>query len=179
MERAVTTDDPSSEARTRALDERTPRRRRARGRAPEPLWRELPGGYDPDYDDPADDDSTGYLPPDDTDLPPSRIATSALDAPDPERVQAAAVGPLGTVVLNRYRLERKLGAGGFGVVYLAFDQKLEREVAVKVIPKDGDEPVPQRAAREARVAARLNHPGIVAFYELGQDDEAVYLVSEL
>ena len=56
MERAVTTDDPSSEARTRALDERTPRRRRARNRAAEPLWREGPGGFHPDYDVPHPDD---------------------------------------------------------------------------------------------------------------------------
>ena len=83
------------------------------------------------------------------------------------------------VVLDRYRLERKLGAGGFGVVWLAFDEKLEREVAVKVIQADGGDPVTQRAAREATVAARLNHPGIVSLYELGEDDEAVYLVSEL
>src|SRR5204862_347401 len=80
---------------------------------------------------------------------------------------------------ERYRLERRLGAGGFGVVWLAFDEKLEREVAVKVIPREDDEPIPQRAAREARVAARLNHPGIVALYELAADDEAVYPVSEL
>jgi hypothetical protein len=83
-------------------------------------------------------------------------------------------------VLGRYRLERRLGAGGFGVVWLAFDEKLEREVAVKIVERDGgDEPVPDRVAREARVAARLNHPGIVSLYELGEDDHAVYLVSEL
>jgi hypothetical protein len=163
MERPVTTDDPSAEARTRALEERTPRRRRARERAAEPLWRERPGGYDAD-DDPADDD------------PPSQLRTTAFDTPPAERIHGSF---LGGIVLNRYRLERKLGAGGFGVVYLAFDEKLQREVAVKVIAKDGDEPVPARAAREARVAARLNHPGIVALYELGQDDHAVYLVSEL
>jgi hypothetical protein len=87
--------------------------------------------------------------------------------------------PGGRLVLGRYRLERKLGAGGFGVVWLAFDEKLEREVAVKIIQADGDDPVTVRAAREARVAARLNHPGIVSLYELGEDDEAVYLVSEL
>jgi hypothetical protein len=52
-------------------------------------------------------------------------------------------------------------------------------VAVKVVPREGDDPSSERAEREARVAARLNHPGIVAMYELGADDEAVYLVSEL
>jgi eukaryotic-like serine/threonine-protein kinase len=83
------------------------------------------------------------------------------------------------MVLGRYSLERKLGAGGFGVVWLAFDEKLEREVAVKVIPREGDDPVSERAEREARVAARLNHPGIVALYELGADEDATYLVSEL
>src|SRR5437763_14182884 len=84
------------------------------------------------------------------------------------------------LVLDRYRLERRLGAGGFGVVWLAFDEKLEREVAVKIVERDRDGgPVSERAAREARVAARLNHPGIVSLYELGEDAEAVYLVSEL
>jgi hypothetical protein len=84
------------------------------------------------------------------------------------------------LVLGRYRLERRLGAGGFGVVWLAFDEKLEREVAIKIVERDsGDEPVPVRAAREARVAARLNHPGIVSLYELGEDEHSVYLVSEL
>jgi hypothetical protein len=82
-------------------------------------------------------------------------------------------------VLDRYHLERQLGRGGFGTVWLAFDEKLQREVAVKVVPREGDDPVLQRAEREARVAARLNHPGIVALYELATDDDAVYLVSEL
>jgi tRNA A-37 threonylcarbamoyl transferase component Bud32 len=82
-------------------------------------------------------------------------------------------------VLGRYMLQRRLGAGGYGVVWLGWDEKLEREVAVKVIPREAEGPAPQRAEREARVAARLNHPGIVSLYELGADDEAVYLVSEL
>src|SRR5919205_843118 len=99
-------------------------------------------------------------------------AGSGRQGPDPAAQPAR-------VVLGRYRLERRIGAGGFGVVWLAFDEKLEREVAVKVIQRDGDDPVPARAEREARVAARLNHPGIVALYELASDDESVYLVSEL
>jgi eukaryotic-like serine/threonine-protein kinase len=82
-------------------------------------------------------------------------------------------------VLGRYLLQRRLGAGGYGTVWLGWDEKLEREVAVKVIPREEDGPAPVRAEREARVAARLNHPGIVSLYELGADDEATYLVSEL
>ena len=81
------------------------------------------------------------------------------------------------MILNRYRLERRLGAGGFGVVWLAWDEKLEREVAVKAIPREGG--AGERVEREARAAARLNHPGIVAIYELASDEHDVYLVSEL
>jgi eukaryotic-like serine/threonine-protein kinase len=84
------------------------------------------------------------------------------------------------LVLGRYRLERRLGAGGYGVVWLAHDEKLQREVAVKVIPSDEDAGSRSaRAEREARVAAQLNHPGIVALYELGADAQATYIVSEL
>src|SRR5436190_16153742 len=81
------------------------------------------------------------------------------------------------LLLGRYRLTRRLGSGGFGTVYAATDERLRREVAIKVIPcADTDD---ERAGREARVAARLNHPNVVALYELGSDDENVYLVSEL
>lgn len=88
----------------------------------------------------------------------------------------------GGLVLGRYRLEERLGAGGFGVVWRARDEHLEREVAVKTIARadtasrgGGDD----RPAREAKAAARLNHPGIVALYEMGADAGSVYLVSEL
>jgi len=83
----------------------------------------------------------------------------------------------GRVALGRYRLEERLGAGGFGVVWRAHDLKLERDVAVKVMPREGGDP--DRVTREALAAARLNHPGIVALYELGSDDHYTYLVSEL
>jgi eukaryotic-like serine/threonine-protein kinase len=92
-------------------------------------------------------------------------ASGGTDAPQTERL-----------LVDRYRLERRLGAGGFGVVWQAWDERLEREVAVKAVPREGDD---ERPEREARAAARLNHPGIVALYELVADDEHVYLVSEL
>jgi hypothetical protein len=83
----------------------------------------------------------------------------------------------GDLILGRYRIERRLGSGGFGTVYAARDERLHREVAVKVIPRaaTGD----QHADREARVAARLNHPSVVALFELAGDPDNVYLVSEL
>lgn len=83
-----------------------------------------------------------------------------------------------TVVLERYRLMRRLGAGAFGVVWLALDERLDRVVAVKRIEAHDPE-MAARAEREAIAAARLNHPGIVALHEAGRDAEAVYLVSEL
>jgi hypothetical protein len=81
------------------------------------------------------------------------------------------------LLLERYRLVRRLGSGGFGTVWLAHDERLQRDVAVKRIPLDDTDP--ERAQREAQAAARLSHPGIVALYETGADDEACYLVSEL
>jgi serine/threonine protein kinase len=76
------------------------------------------------------------------------------------------------LVLGRYRLRRPLGAGAFGTVWLAHDERLVREVAVKVIPSATAE-----KGREALAAARLNHPGIVMLYEAGEEDRTAYLVS--
>ncbi len=81
------------------------------------------------------------------------------------------------LVLGRYRMGRRLGAGGFGAVHEALDEALDRWVAVKVIPSDAETPV--RARREAVAAARLEHPGIVAIYDAGEEDGARYLISEL
>jgi hypothetical protein len=81
------------------------------------------------------------------------------------------------VVLDRYVLQRRLGSGAFGTVWLARDERLERDVAVKMLPRERI--MGGRFEREARVAARLSHPGIVTLYEASMDDEGAYLVSEL
>lgn len=85
----------------------------------------------------------------------------------------------GTVVLDRYALLEEIGSGGFGAVWLARDERLERPVAIKRIPVRGNGATAERAEREALVAARLSHPAVVSLYESGRDGEAVYLVSEL
>src|SRR5205807_3676284 len=90
-------------------------------------------------------------------------------------IQLASAG--GEVVLGRYRLHRRLGSGGFATVWLARDERLERDVAVKVLPRE--RVIGGRFEREARAAARLSHPAIVTLYEAAVDDEGAYLVSEL
>ncbi len=81
------------------------------------------------------------------------------------------------MVLRRYRLRRRLGTGGFATVWLGTDERLDREVAIKILPRE--RVVGGRFEREARAAARLAHPGIVTLFEAAVDDEGAYLVSEL
>jgi hypothetical protein len=84
---------------------------------------------------------------------------------------------VGALVLNRFRVRGRLGSGGFGTVYRAWDERLERDVAVKVIELQG-QPL-DRVLREAQAVARLNHRSVVTLYELGEDGRRAYLVSEL
>lgn len=84
---------------------------------------------------------------------------------------------VGSLVLDRFLIERRIGSGGFGVVYEAWDGRLERAVAVKAIEQRGE--AGKRVMREAQAAARLNHPGIVTLYEMGEEDGNALLVSEL
>ncbi len=74
-------------------------------------------------------------------------------------------------MLAHYRVEAKLGEGGMGAVYRAFDTRLERQVAVKVLLPDpyADPDRQQRLMREARAASALNHPNIVTVYEIASE----------
>src|SRR5271165_934933 len=78
-------------------------------------------------------------------------------------------GSLGS--LGRFQLRERLGDGGFGQVFLAFDPRLDRDVALKVLKQpDPNERVMERFFREARAAARLDHPNIVAVHDAGFDE---------
>src|SRR5215207_8169455 len=83
-------------------------------------------------------------------------------------VDLQALGPDSD--LGRYRLVRLLGRGGMGEVYLAHDQSLDRDVAIKFISPDktADEDARRRLMREARAAAALDHPAICTVHETGE-----------
>jgi serine/threonine-protein kinase len=84
-------------------------------------------------------------------------------------------------VLAHYRIVRSIGAGGMGEVFLADDEKLGRQVALKVL-SDTFAPEPERCARfarEARAVAALNHPNIVTIYSVEEQDGLLFMTMEL
>lgn len=83
--------------------------------------------------------------------------------------------------IGRYRVIEKIGAGGMGEVYLAFDPKLQRNVAIKLLPASlADDPETRaRFVREAQTAASLNHINIVTIYEVDESDGRHFIAMEL
>src|SRR5579864_2622829 len=89
--------------------------------------------------------------------------------------------PLGSGTrLGPYEIQSPLGAGGMGEVYRARDKRLERIVAVKILPShlSEDPEAKQRFDREARTISSLNHPSICTLYDVGHQDGIDYLVME-
>src|SRR6516162_7197194 len=82
--------------------------------------------------------------------------------------------------LGPYEIQSALGAGGMGEVYLAKDTRLERTVAVKILPShlSQDPEAKQRFDREARTISSLNHPSICTLHDVGHQDGIDYLVME-
>jgi serine/threonine protein kinase/tetratricopeptide (TPR) repeat protein len=88
-----------------------------------------------------------------------------------------AITALTTALADRYRIDRKLGQGGMASVYLARDVRHDRDVAIKMLDAELAESLGrQRFVREIRLAARLNHPHILALYDSGECDGTLYFV---
>jgi serine/threonine-protein kinase len=104
-----------------------------------------------------------------------------LPAPDGSddngRVDAFGAG----AKIGRFRIERELGAGGMGVVYEAVDERLDRRVALKVLPPDalGDDERRRRFLREARAAAAVTHPNVAVVYDADEVLGRIFIAMEL
>src|SRR5258708_4316303 len=80
--------------------------------------------------------------------------------------------------IGPYRILRKIGEGGMGVVFAAEDERLRRQVAIKTIRDAGDSSARARFFREARAAASLSHPNVCQLYDIGDEDGRPFLVME-
>lgn len=105
----------------------------------------------------------------------ARVAASLFpSAASDESARTPLVG-------DRYEVSRKIGSGGMGVVYEAFDPQLQRKVAVKVLHPDVavDERAKKRMLREARSLAALSHPNVIGVHDVGEADDQVFVAMEL
>jgi eukaryotic-like serine/threonine-protein kinase len=124
--------------------------------------------------------------PDKTAASPTPKAAAATAVATPAAAAGADVVAAGTDIqrLGRYQLEREIGRGAMGIVYLGRDTAINRMVAIKAIPLASEfsdaELVEARARffREAETAGRLNHPNIVTIYDVGEERGLAYIAME-
>src|SRR5699024_8695195 len=86
----------------------------------------------------------------------------------------------GHLISERYRIKRMIGGGGMANVYLAYNELLSREVAIKVLraQQANDPEFIERFDREAQAATSLSHPNIVNIYDVGEEEDILYIVME-
>lgn len=105
-----------------------------------------------------------------------KVVAQAIAQDEP---QVSSPSLIGTKIAT-YRIDKLIGAGGMGQVYLAFDEKMRRNVALKILPTEygsNDERV-RRFELEARAISKLNHPNIVTLYDVGNADGVNYIATE-
>jgi serine/threonine protein kinase len=109
-------------------------------------------------------------------------AMSAIADESTEEASGKAIGNARLIGrrIGHYEIQSLLGAGGMGEVYLAHDLKLDRQIAVKILPAQFTRDVGQvqRFEREARAASGLNHPNIITIHEIARDDDIHFIATE-
>lgn len=125
------------------------------------------------------DEELARIPADETTISRSDVRLADESTPAPARRARREKMP---ARIGRYKIRKELGRGAFGAVYLAFDEELERQVAIKV-PRDERllrKPKDMQAIfREARLAAQLRHPALVEVYDVGREESGrCYIVME-
>jgi serine/threonine protein kinase len=117
-------------------------------------------------------DGAGWAQPDGTSQTPTEIRETI------DWVKTWAQGSLGS--LGRFQIRERMGDGGFGSVFRAYDPRLDRDVAVKVLKQaNPSERMMERFFREARAVARLDHPNIVGVYDAGFDEGRCWVAYQL
>jgi serine/threonine protein kinase len=109
----------------------------------------------------------------------STTAGVADTTPATPRDGAPAEGAIATGRVGRYVLRERLGAGGMGEVYAAYDPELDRKVAVKLLHRGVGDLGTDRLRREARTMARLSHRNLVAVHDVGEHEGQLVLAMEL
>ena len=115
----------------------------------------------------------------------ARTLTSASEAGGETTVPGHGSAAAATIrerpeTIGRYRVIRRLGEGGMGVVYAAHDPELGRTVAIKVVHErlGGGPAMQERLKREAQALARLSHPNVVSVHDVGVDRDRIYIVMQ-
>ncbi|HSE24166.1 MAG TPA: protein kinase, partial [Pyrinomonadaceae bacterium] len=110
-------------------------------------------------------------------------AQSFLEKPALEMAARALLEDKDSILgqaIGHYNIISRIGAGGMGEVYLAQDTKLDRKVAIKLLPGSlvADKQARKRLVREAQAAAKLDHPNICSVYEVGDEDGRTFIVMQ-
>ena len=110
----------------------------------------------------------------------ARLTSVDVDAPTEAFSGGLPTDPRVGKIFGKYIIQKRLAEGGMGIVYVALDTQLGREVALKVLPEffSRDQERLQRFQREARAISLLNHPNIVTIFEIGQIDGCEFIVTE-